>query len=104
MKPKKSPKSSRSPAPGYSRPGLRRLILDMRQMKNFCARPLVIVRGEGIYCYDTAGKRYLDGVSGIYVTNIGHGNRHVIEAIRRQQEKISFVAPLHAVSETAIRY
>jgi adenosylmethionine-8-amino-7-oxononanoate aminotransferase len=84
--------------------GLRRLMLDLRQMKNFCERPLIISRGEGIYCYDSNGKRYIEGVSGIYVTNIGHGNRQVIEAIQRQQEKISFVGPLHAVSDTTIRY
>ena len=79
-------------------------MLDLRQMKNFCEHPLIISRGEGIYCYDTDGKRYIEGVSGIYVTNIGHGNRQVIEAIRRQQEKISFASPLHAVSDVAIRY
>ncbi len=83
---------------------LRHLMLDLRQMKNFCERPLVITRGEGIYSYDTEGKRYIEGVSGIYVTNIGHGNPEVIAAIRRQQEKISFAGPLHSVTDTAIRY
>lgn len=83
---------------------VRHLMLDLRQMKNFCEQPLIISRGDGIYCYDLDGKRYIEGVSGIYVTNIGHGNRHVIEAIRQQQEKISFAGPLHAVSDTTVRY
>ena len=65
-------------------------MLDLRQMKNFCERPLIISRGEGIYCYDGNGKRYIEGVSGIYVTNIGHGNRQVIEAMRRQREKVGY--------------
>jgi len=84
--------------------GLQHLMLDLRQMKNFCEHPLIMARGEGIYCYDIHGKRYIEGVSGIYVTNIGHGNRHVIDAIREQQEKISFAGPLHAVSDIAVRY
>jgi len=84
--------------------GVRRLILDLRQMKNFCEHPLIIERGEGIYCFDTDGNRYIEGVSGIYVTSIGHGNRRVIDAIRSQQDQISFVGPLHAVSDVAVRY
>lgn len=83
---------------------VRHLMLDLRQMKAFCEDPLVIERGEGIYCYDVAGNRYIEGVSGIYVTNIGHGNRYVIDAIRDQQERISFAGPLHSVSDTTVRY
>ena len=83
---------------------LRHLILDLRQMKSFCEQPIIINRSEGIYVYGIDGKHYIDGVSGIYVVNIGHGNQHVIAAIRRQQQHVSFVAPLHAVSDMAIRY
>src|SRR5262245_32476159 len=83
---------------------VRHLMLDLRQMKNFCKDPLIMSRGEGIYCYDIDGKRYIEGVSGIYVTNIGHGNRYVIDAIRRQQDRLSFAGPLHSVSDTAVRY
>jgi len=83
---------------------LKHIVLDLQQMKSFCEHPVVIARGEGIYLYDVSGKRYIDGVSGIYVVNIGHGNQYVLEAIRKQQEKVSFVAPLHAVSDIAVRY
>jgi adenosylmethionine-8-amino-7-oxononanoate aminotransferase len=79
-------------------------MLDLRQMKRFCEKPLIIERGEGIYCFDTDGNRYIEGVSGIYVTNIGHANRQVLDAIRRQQDRICFAGPLHSVSDTAIRY
>jgi adenosylmethionine-8-amino-7-oxononanoate aminotransferase len=82
---------------------VRRLMLDLRQMKTFCEDPLVMSRGEGIYCYDIDGKRYIEGVSGIYVTNIGHGDCRVIDAIRAQQDRISFAGPLHSVSDTAVR-
>ena len=50
------------------------LMLDMQQMKVFCQDPLIIQEAKGIYLTDIHGKRYLDGVSGIYVVNIGHGN------------------------------
>ena len=80
------------------------LMLDLQQMKVFCQDPLIIQEAKGIYLTDIHGKRYLDGVSGIYVVNVGHGNEYVIEAIRRQQERVSFVAPLHAVSDTTIQF
>ncbi len=83
---------------------VRHLMLDLRQMKSFCEKPLIMERGEGIYCFDIEGKRYIEGVSGIYVTNIGHGNQHVINAIRQQQDRICFAGPLHSVSDTAVRY
>ena len=86
------------------RENVQNLILDLRQMKSFCEDPRIIKEAEGIYLTDIDGKRYIDGVSGIFVVNIGHGNRHVIEAIRKQQERVSFVAPLHAVSDITVQY
>ena len=52
-------------------------------------RPLVD-RSEGIYFWTQDGKRYIDGSSGPMVSNIGHGNRHVIEAMKRQMDKATF--------------
>ncbi|MFM7814968.1 MAG: aspartate aminotransferase family protein [Flavobacteriales bacterium] len=46
-----------------------------------------IDRAEGIYLYDTSGKRYIDFISGIGVSNIGHGNRSVLSAIHEQVDK-----------------
>jgi acetylornithine/N-succinyldiaminopimelate aminotransferase len=43
-----------------------------------------ISRAEGVYLYDTAGKRYIDLIGGISVCNIGHGNTYVKEAIKQQ--------------------
>jgi adenosylmethionine-8-amino-7-oxononanoate aminotransferase len=82
----------------------RHLILDLRQMKNFCEKPLIVAEAKGIYLTDVDGKRYIDGISGIYTVNAGHGNAYIIEAIRRQQERVSFVAPLHAVSDVTVKY
>ena len=48
---------------------------------------LEIDRAEGIYLYDVAGKAYIDLISGIGVSNLGHGNPYVISAIKEQLDK-----------------
>jgi len=45
---------------------------------------LEITRAEGIYLYDASGKQYIDFVSGISVSNIGHRHPAVLEAIHKQ--------------------
>jgi acetylornithine/succinyldiaminopimelate/putrescine aminotransferase len=44
-------------------------------------------KAEGNYLYDKAGKAYLDLISGISVSHLGHGNQHVKEAIKAQVDK-----------------
>jgi len=48
---------------------------------------LEIERAEGIWLYEASGKKYLDLVSGISVSNIGHRHPEVIRAIHEQLEK-----------------
>ncbi|MBM5811610.1 MAG: aspartate aminotransferase family protein [Gammaproteobacteria bacterium] len=48
------------------------------------------VRGEGVYLWDAAGRRYLDGSSGAVVTSLGHGNARVLRAMREQAERVCF--------------
>lgn len=48
---------------------------------------IAIERAEGIYLYTPDGKRYIDLISGIGVSNIGHGNPKVINAIKDQVDK-----------------
>jgi len=50
----------------------------------------VIVRGEGQYVYDQHGKRYLDGLAGLFVSQIGHGRKDVAEAAARQASEIAY--------------
>jgi len=47
---------------------------------------LEVERGEGIYLFDKAGKRYIDLISGIAVSNVGHAAPEVVAAIKRQAE------------------
>lgn len=53
------------------------------------------VKGEGIYLYDQDGKKYIDGNSGVIITNIGHGVTEIIEAISEQAHKIDYVHGKH---------
>lgn len=52
-------------------------------------RPLVIERGEGRYLYDAEGRRYLDGISSLWVTVHGHREPAIDEAIRRQLDAVA---------------
>jgi taurine--2-oxoglutarate transaminase len=56
-------------------------------------KPTVIDHAEGIYMYDTDGRKIIDGCSGLLNINLGHGNRHVLDAMKAQMEKLCFVSP-----------
>ena len=50
----------------------------------------VIVRGSGAYVYDQHGKRYLDGLSGLFVSQVGHGRTEIAEAGARQAAELAY--------------
>lgn len=58
-------------------------------------------RAEDIYLWDKSGKRYLDGSSGAMVSNIGHSNPAVLQAMRDQMEKSTFGYRLHFQTEAS---
>jgi adenosylmethionine-8-amino-7-oxononanoate aminotransferase len=64
------------------------------------SRP-VLDRAEGIYMWDVNGKRYIDGSSGAMVSNIGHSNPAVLDAMRAQMEKSTFGYRLHFQTEAS---
>ena len=45
---------------------------------------LVLVRGEGVYVWDDAGNRYLDGCASLWYCNVGHGRAEIAEAVAEQ--------------------
>lgn len=47
------------------------------------------VRGDGIYLYDKLNRAYVDLISGIAVNNLGHNNKNIVKAIRKQASKYS---------------
>ena len=50
----------------------------------------IITRGEGHHIWDSRGKKYIDGLSGLFVVNAGHGRRRLAETAARQAEELAF--------------
>ena len=65
-------------------------------------KPLVITKAEGIYLWDSDGKRYMDMSSELVNANVGHGNKEIVEAIKEQADKYCFLSPGFAVEPRAI--
>ena len=57
--------------------------------------PFVLERGEGVYLYDTEGRRYLDFVAGIAVNSLGYGDPEVLDVIQAQAAKLIHVSNLY---------
>ena len=68
--------------------------------------PAVITKAEGIYFWDEDGNKYYDMSAQLVNSNLGHGNRALVEAIKAQAEKMPFIGPGYAIdvrSEAAKR-
>lgn len=50
----------------------------------------VMVRGEGIYLWDSEGKRSLDGMSGLWCVNVGYGRKSISDAVYAQMQQLPF--------------
>jgi len=50
----------------------------------------VMVRGQGPYVYDSRGKRYLDGLAGLFVVQVGHGRTELAEAAAKQASELAY--------------
>jgi predicted acetylornithine/succinylornithine family transaminase len=57
--------------------------------------PFVLERGEGVYLYDTEGRRYIDFVAGIAVNALGYGHPAVVQAIHEQAAQLIHVSNLY---------
>ncbi|HTP15652.1 MAG TPA: aspartate aminotransferase family protein [Streptosporangiaceae bacterium] len=69
----------------------RNLWLHFTRMSSYAGSDMpLIVRGSGQYVYDQHGKRYLDGLSGLFVSQIGHGRTEVAEAGARQASELAY--------------
>ena len=55
----------------------------------------VVDHGEGVYLYDTSGKRYLDFVAGIAVNALGYGDPEILAAIEQQARRLIHVSNLY---------
>jgi len=73
------------------------------QMAEWSKNPLIMAKADGVFYWDIHGKRYLDALSGIYVASVGHNNRRVIDAVRRQLDTLHFSPPMHGTNPVAIQ-
>lgn len=56
--------------------------------------PVVLEKGEGVYLYDTDGKRYLDFAAGIAVCGLGYGNRELNQTLKEQIDMLTHTSNL----------
>src|SRR5690242_20479248 len=69
----------------------RHMWLHFSRMSSYAGHDMpLIVRGEGPYVFDEKGKRYLDGLAGLFVSQIGHGRTEVAEAAARQAAELAY--------------
>jgi adenosylmethionine-8-amino-7-oxononanoate aminotransferase len=67
------------------------LWMHFTRMSSYKDAPVpTIVRGEGTYIYDSNGRRYLDGLSGLFVVQAGHGRVELAEAAYKQAQDLAF--------------
>src|SRR5262249_31959153 len=72
------------------------------QMFEWSKQPLIMSRADGVVYWDITGKRFLDALSGIYTVSVGHNNRRVIEAVKKQLDTLHFSPPLHGPNPGAV--
>ena len=64
-------------------------------LQNYARYPLALARGKGCYLYDTAGKRYLDLLTGIGVNALGHAHPRLMKVIREQSARLMHCSNLY---------
>src|SRR6185437_7863113 len=83
---------------------LNHTFIDYQATSEFLEYPLIFERAEGLYCWDTDGKRYFDAIGGIFVASLGHRHPRVMRAMRDQMEKLTFAPPLHSSSDVTLDF
>ena len=69
----------------------RHLWMHFTRLSSYSANEVpVIVRGEGVHVWDQHGKQYLDGLSGLFTSQIGHGRTELAEAAARQASDLAY--------------
>ena len=83
---------------------LKRTFLDFRQTAEFLEHPVIFERAEGLYYWDSDGRRYFDAIGGVFVATLGHRNPRVLDAMRRQMERMTFAPPLHGIADVTLDF
>jgi acetylornithine/N-succinyldiaminopimelate aminotransferase len=68
-------------------------------MNTYGRLPVAFERGQGVWLWDTQGKRYLDALSGIAVSGVGHAHPRLVQAIAAQAGRIIHASNLYQIPE-----
>lgn len=60
----------------------------------------IFVKGQGVYLWDTEGKRYIDGLASLWNVHVGHGRKEINRAVAAQMDKLAFAPTL--IGPTAV--
>jgi adenosylmethionine-8-amino-7-oxononanoate aminotransferase len=86
-----APETARGTEQSLQEMARRHLWMHFARMGSFADHEVpIIARGDGCYVYDEHGNRYLDGLSGLFCVNAGHGRSELGEAAARQVEELDF--------------
>lgn len=83
---------------------LKRTFIDFQQTAEFLANPIVLDRAQGLYYWDIEGRRYFDAIGGVFVATLGHGHPRVLDAMRKQMERMTFAPPLHGIADVTLDF
>jgi hypothetical protein len=76
---------------GLQESARRHLWMHFTRMSSFAEHDVpIIARGEGPYVWDSRGKRYLDGLSGLFVVQAGHGRHEMADAAGKQAAELGY--------------
>jgi adenosylmethionine-8-amino-7-oxononanoate aminotransferase len=83
---------------------IKRTFVDYQATSEFLENPLIFERAEGPYLWDVNGKKYFDAIGGIFVAVLGHRHPRVMDAMRRQMDRMTFAPPLHGISDVTLDF
>ncbi len=67
-------------------------------MNTYSRQPVAFARGEGVWLWDTEGRKYLDGVAGVAVNSLGHAHPRLVKAICDQAGSLIHTSNLYGIS------
>ena len=83
---------------------LKHTFIDFFQTSEFLEHPLILEKADRLYYWDIEGKRYFDAIGGIFVASLGHRHPRLLDAVRRQMERITFAPPLHGIADITLDF
>jgi acetylornithine aminotransferase len=68
-------------------------------MDTYARLPVAFERGQGVWLWDAQGRRYLDGLSGIAVSGVGHAHPRLVQALAEQAARIVHASNLYRIPQ-----